>query len=74
MIEGKDIKWVYLKEGVKFGKYNSVNVESFGSIANKPTRTSKKISETLMYPLKESERRHQIPVRWIIRAPYKVEE
>lgn len=42
MIEGKDIKWVYLKEGVKFGKYDSVKVESFGSIANKSNKDIQK--------------------------------
>lgn len=35
MIEGKDIKWVYLKEGAKFGKYDSVKILPFETIANK---------------------------------------
>lgn len=42
MLEGDGIKWVYVKEGVKFGKYNSVTVESFGTIQIGPTRTFRK--------------------------------
>ncbi|MBI5180222.1 MAG: DUF3313 family protein [Nitrospirae bacterium] len=42
MVEGKDIKWVYVKEGVKFGKYNSVTVESFGTIADRSNKDIQK--------------------------------
>lgn len=35
MVEGGDVKWIYVKEGVKFGKYNSVKIESFETIANR---------------------------------------
>lgn len=42
MIEGKDIKWVYLKEGIKFGKYDSVKIESFETIANKSNKDIQK--------------------------------
>lgn len=42
MEEGKDIKWVYLKPGVKFGKYDSVKIESFDTIANKSNKDIQK--------------------------------
>lgn len=42
MIEGDDIKWVYVKEGVKFGKYNSVKVEPFETIANRSDKDIQK--------------------------------
>ena len=42
MIEGDDIKWVYVKEGVKFGKYNSVRIESFETIANRSDKDIQK--------------------------------
>lgn len=42
MEEGNDINWVYLKPGVKFGKYNSVKIESFGTIANKSNKDIQK--------------------------------
>ncbi|MEK6680484.1 MAG: hypothetical protein AABY79_00775 [Nitrospirota bacterium] len=42
LVEGKDIKWIYLKEGVKFGKYNSVKIESFETIANRSDRDIQK--------------------------------
>ena len=42
MVEGGDIKWVYVKEGVKFEKYNSVRIESFETIANRSNRDIQK--------------------------------
>ncbi len=42
MLEGDDIKWVYVKEGVKFGKYNSVRVESLETIANRSDKDIQK--------------------------------
>ncbi len=42
MIEGGDIKWVYVKEGVKFGKYNSATVEPFGTIADRSDKDIQK--------------------------------
>ncbi|MBI5182621.1 MAG: DUF3313 family protein [Nitrospirae bacterium] len=42
MIEGKDIKWVWVKEGVKFGKYDSVRIESFETIADKTNKDIQK--------------------------------
>lgn len=38
VIEGKDIKWVWVKEGAKFGKYDSVRIESFETIADKTNK------------------------------------
>ena len=42
MEEGKDVKWVYLKPGVKFGKYDSIKIESFDTIANKSNKDIQK--------------------------------
>ena len=39
---GKDVKWVYLKPGVKFRKYDSIKIKSFDTIANKSNKDIQK--------------------------------